>query len=215
MVKPLHIHSAEGGGKPLMSVGEWLPAMDMSPGEITALLQQWATGDRDALAQVVEKAYGEFRSIAHAYLRRERANSGVDTTVLVHEFYLRLFRQRQPSWEDRKHFYTFAAHMMRLILVDHARSVLAAKRGPERNVVTLDPEVAGRDEFQPEVLDLHAALTDLENLDERKARLVELHYFSGCKVSEAAAVLGISLATAERDLLFSRNWLHARIRGRS
>jgi RNA polymerase sigma factor (TIGR02999 family) len=188
--------------------------MDLSPGEITSLLHQWANGDRAALAEVVEKAYGEFRAIAHAYLRRERAHSGVDTTVLVHEFYLRLFRQREPSWEDRKHFYTFAAHMMRLILVDHARSVLAAKRGVDRDLITLDPEVAGRDQFQPEVLDLHAALTDLEHLDARKARLVELHYFSGCKVAEAAQVLGISLATAERDLLFSRNWLHARIRGR-
>jgi RNA polymerase sigma factor (TIGR02999 family) len=188
--------------------------MDMSPGEITALLQQWADGDREALALVVEKAYGEFRAIAHSYLRRERANSGVDTTVLVHEFYLRLFRQRQPSWEDRKHFYTFAAHMMRLILVDYARSALSAKRGPGRNVLTLDPEVAGRDMFQPEILDLHNALTDLETLDSRKARLVELHYFSGCKVAEAAELLGISLATAERDLLFSRNWLHTRIRSR-
>jgi RNA polymerase sigma factor (TIGR02999 family) len=194
---------------------KWQTTMDMSPGEITLLLQQWASGDRQALSLVVEKAYDEFRAIAHAYLRRERANSGVNTTVLVHEFYLRLFRQREPSWEDRKHFYTFAAHMMRLILVDHARNALAVKRGPEREVVTLDPEIAGRDEFQPEVLDLHAALSDLENLDARKARLVELHYFSGCKVAEAAEVMGISLATAERDLLFSRSWLHARIRGRS
>jgi RNA polymerase sigma factor (TIGR02999 family) len=194
---------------------KWQTTMDMSPGEITTLLQQWASGDREALSQVVEKAYDEFRAIAHAYLRRERANSGVNTTVLVHEFYLRLFRQREPSWEDRKHFYTFAAHMMRLILVDHARSAMAVKRGPEREVVTLDPQIAGRDEFQPEVLDLHAALTDLENLDARKARLVELHYFSGCKVAEAAEVMGISVATAERDLLFSRSWLHTRIRGRS
>ena len=175
------------------------------------LLHQWANGDRAAMGQVVEKAYGEFRAIAHSYLRRERANSGVNTTVLVHEFYLRLFRQREPSWEDRKHFYTFAAHMMRLILVDHARSSMALKRGPEREVLTLNPEIAGRDAFQPEVLDLHAALNDLEAFDARKARLVELHYFSGCKVAEAAELLGISVATAERDLLFSRNWLHARI----
>jgi RNA polymerase sigma factor (TIGR02999 family) len=189
-------------------------AMEMSPGEITTLLQQWANGDREALGQVVEKAYDEFRAIAHSYLRRERPNAGVNTTVLVHEFYLRLFRQREPSWEDRKHFYTFAAHMMRLILVDHARSAMAQKRGPEREVVTLDPEIAGKDAFQPEILDLHAALTDLENFDARKARLVELHYFSGCKVAEAAEVVGISVATAERDLLFSRNWLHARIRSR-
>jgi len=191
------------------------PSDSLSQGEITELLQQWAQGDRQALGQVVEKAYGEFRAIAHGYLRRERSNSGVDTTVLVHEFYLRLFRQREPSWEDRKHFYTFAAHMMRLILVDHARSALAEKRGPERDVLTLTPDIAGRDEFQPEILDLHAALNDLENLDARKARLVELRYFSGCKVSEAADVLGISLATAERDLLFSRNWLHARIRAQN
>jgi RNA polymerase sigma factor (TIGR02999 family) len=188
--------------------------MEIPPGEITVLLQRWANGDRGALAEVVEKAYGEFQSIAHAYLRRERPNSGVNTTVLVHEFYLRLFRQREPSWENRKHFFTFAAHMMRLILVDHARSALAEKRGPERDVLTLDPEIAGPDAFQPEILDLHAALTDLENLDARKARLVELRYFSGCKVAEAADILGISLATAERDLLFSRNWLHTRIRGR-
>jgi RNA polymerase sigma factor (TIGR02999 family) len=185
----------------------------LSPGEITTLLRQWASGDRAALGQVVEKAYGEFRAIAHAYLKRERRpNAGVETTVLVHEFYLRLFRQREPAWEDRKHFYTFAAHMMRLILVDHARGVMAEKRGPEWKAVTLDPEIAGRDAFQPEVLDLHAALNQLEALDARKARLVELHYFSGCKVAEAARILEISLATAERDLSFSRNWLHARIK---
>ena len=187
--------------------------MDLSEGEITELLQRWSDGDRHALGEVVEKAYKEFRAIAHGYLRRERAGAGVDTTVLVHEFYLRLFRQRKPSWKDRKHFYTFAAHMMRLILVDHARSVQAEKRGADREAVTLHPEIAGGDSFQPEVLDLHVALEELESVDMRKAQLIELRYFSGCTVAEAAEIIGISDATAERDLLFSRNWLHARIRG--
>jgi len=189
--------------------------MDLSDGEITELLQRWSDGDRHALGKVVEKAYKEFRAIAHGYLRRERGDAGVDTTVLVHEFYLRLFRQRKPTWKDRKHFYTFAAHMMRLILVDHARSIMAGKREGDRAAITLTPEIAGADAFQPEVLDLHAALEELESLDMRKAHLVELRYFSGCTVPEAADIMGISAATAERDLLFSRNWLHARIRGRA
>ena len=189
--------------------------MDLSPGEITELLQRWSDGDRQALGEVVEKAYTEFRAIAHGYLRRERANAAIDTTVLVHEFYLRLFRQRKPAWNDRKHFYTFAAHMMRLILVDHARGAMAGKREAGREAIALTPEIAGADAFQPEVLDLHAALEALETLDARKAQLVELRYFSGCTVAEAAEIMGISLATAERDLLFSRNWLHARIRGRA
>jgi RNA polymerase sigma factor (TIGR02999 family) len=104
---------------------------------------------------------------------------------------------------------------MRLILVDHARSTMAGKREAEREAIALTPEIAGADAFQPEVLDLHAALEELESLDARKGQLLELRYFSGCTVAEAADILGISLATAERDLLFSRNWLHARIRGRA
>jgi len=125
--------------------------------------------------------------------------------------YLRLLHQHRAEWNDRAHFYTFAAKMMRMILADHARSVNALKRGGNLDRVPLDSEIPWVDLNSPDFIDLNRSLDELEALDLRKVRLVELRYFLGCTVSEAAELLQISVATAERDLVLVRSWLRAKL----
>ena len=149
-------------------------------------------------------------------MRRERGDHTLQPTALVSELYLRLLKQREISWNDRAHFYAFAAHMMRNLLKDHARAHIANRRGGKESVkIELNDEIAWVGSSPESVLHLDAALADLEKLDNRKARVVELRCFLSMSMQETAEVLNISLATAERDLKFSRIWLYQRIYGSS
>lgn len=181
------------------------------PGDITILLRRWHEGDQDAYQQLVPHVYPRLRAVASGYLGRERTAHTLQATALVHELYLRLLHQHRAEWNDRAHFYTFAAKMMRMILADHARSVNALKRGGNLDRVPLDSEIPWVDLNSPDFIDLNRSLDELEALDLRKVRLVELRYFLGCTVSEAAELLQISVATAERDLVLVRSWLRAKL----
>ena len=182
--------------------------MSESEGEVTQLLARWREGDPDVLESLIPLVYGQLHRIARGYMRRERDDHTLQPTALVNEVYMRLLNQRKISWLDRGHFYTFAARMMRNILKDHARAHLAERRGgPGAIKLPLSDEVAWVGTSSAEILDLNRALDRLEVLDKRKAHLVELRFFLALTMEESAEVLSISLATAERDLKFSRSWL--------
>jgi RNA polymerase sigma factor (TIGR02999 family) len=177
-------------------------------GEVTRLLERWREGDPEVLENLIPLVYSQLHRIAKGYMRREREDHTLQPTALVNEVYMRLLNQRKITWHDRGHFYTFAARMMRNILKDHARAHLADRRGgPGAIRLPLTDEIAWVGTSSAQILDLNRALDRLEVLDQRKAHLVELRFFLALTMDEAAEVLSISRATAERDLKFSRSWL--------
>jgi RNA polymerase sigma-70 factor, ECF subfamily len=178
-------------------------------GEVTHLLARWADGDRAALDALTPIVYGELRKIADAFLRRERSSHTLQPTALVHEAWLRLMKQDQPSFDHRKQFYALAAQMMRRILVDHARAVNAEKRGGGSHKTALDPDHtvdigAGR---IVEFLVLDQALTQLSRVSARQAQVIELRYFAGLNLDEISGLLGVSPATISRDQRSAEAWL--------
>jgi len=179
-----------------------------SPGDVTELLQRWNRGDQQVAGEVVALVYEELKRIAESQFRREPAGHTLQATVIVHEAYLRLCEAHGLRWENRSHFYGLAAHLMRRILVDHARGRNRLKRGGRtpRGTMTEALEVA---EGRPvEVIAVDDALRALEKLDPRKAAVVELRFFAGLTLEEIAVCLGISLETAGREWRRARAWLH-------
>ncbi|WP_263359770.1 sigma-70 family RNA polymerase sigma factor [Acidicapsa ligni] len=183
--------------------------MSDANGEVTRLLERWRKGDPEVLENLIPLVYEQLHRIAKGYMRQERDDHTLQPTALVNEVYLRLLNQHKITWYDRVHFYTFAARMMRNILKDHARAHLAERRGgPGAIRLPLSDELAWVGTSSADILDLNRALDRLEQLDQRKAHLVELRFFLALTMEETAEVLSISLATAERDLKFSRSWLY-------
>jgi RNA polymerase sigma factor (TIGR02999 family) len=176
-----------------------------SPDDVTGLLMAWSQGDRAALDCLVPLVERELQLLAHRYLRRERAGHTLQTTALVNEAYLRLVDQREPRWQSRAHFFGIAAQMMRRILIDHARKVAYAKRGGGARRVSLDEACVLAEGRAAELVALDDALTALARVDERKSRVVELRYFGGLSVDEAAEVLGVHPDTVTRE------WRRAKI----
>jgi RNA polymerase sigma factor (TIGR02999 family) len=181
--------------------------------DITTLLGAWSAGDLAARDQLIPVVYRELHRRAALYLRRERRDHTLQPTALVHEAYLRLVDQRRVVWQNRAQFYRVAAQMMRRILVDHARGGRMAKRSGQWRRISLSENVVHVDAPNVEVLDLDAALTRLAELDLRKSQIAELRFFAGLALSEAAHVLGISVATVERDWQVARAWLYAAMKG--
>lgn len=172
--------------------------------ELTTLLRALRDGDAQAEETLVSLVYPELRKLAGHYLRLERRGHTLETTALVHEAYLRVFRGGEVEWQDRSHFFALAARQMRRILVDHARRRGAAKNPAGRVRVGIE---ALREPAHAPLIDLLAldqALAQLEAIDPRAARGVELRYFAGLHESEAAQVLGVSLATLKRDWTFAK-----------
>src|SRR5271170_7158251 len=145
-------------------------------GEITLLLARWRDGEPSAFEQLMPLVYPHLRQVAAAYIRRERNPDVLQATVLVHELYLRLLNQKKAAWEDRRHFYTFAAKVMRMILIDHARGNQAQSRGGDLQRVPLADDLPWVNIGTPQLLDLNRALDDLAALDPYKVQLVELRY---------------------------------------
>ncbi len=163
------------------------------------------------MAQVVPLVYGELHRLASLHMRRERGGHTLQPTALVHEAYARLAGS-DLTLQDRRHFFAVASRAMRRILVDHARSRGSLKRGAGASHVTLDEAMAAPETSPEEVLELNDALERLAGNDERKARVVELHYFGGLSYDEIAEVEEISAATVDRDLRFAKAWLQAALR---
>jgi len=182
-------------------------------GEVTQLLERWHAGDQAAFDALVPMVYRDLRALARSMMHRERRDHTLQPTALLNETYLRLAGQQKIAWTDRAHFFAFAARLMRNILTDYARARLAARRGgPSQIRLELKEDLAWIGSSSAEILDLHHALERLEELDARKARIVELRYFFAMTTTEAAEALNLSLATAERDLQFARAWLYRELR---
>ena len=178
-----------------------------TPEGVTQLLERWSGGDREALDELMPLVYDELRRLAGNYLRRERPDHTLQPTALVNEAYMLMVDQHRARWQNRAQFVGVAAQMMRRILVDHARSVGAAKRGGQNFTVSLtEAEVFGRSP-DADLLRVHEALERLAALDEQQARIVELRFFGGLTIEEAAEAMSVSHATIERDWKMARAWL--------
>lgn len=173
---------------------------------VTELLIRWRSGDRQALDQLVPLIYSELRGLARLQLNRERPGHTLQSAALVHEAYLRLLGQTPFDTEDRTHFLMVAARLMRQILVDHARTQRAAKRGAG-DTVYLDPSLVLPQSRSLDVVALDDALNDLFRFDEQQGRIVELRFFGGLAIEEVAAALGVSPATVKRDWAVAKAWL--------
>lgn len=178
---------------------------------VTQLLAQWKAGDQEALRELIPLVYDELHRLAHYYLRAERAGHTLQSTALVHEAYLRLVGQNPPQTENRAHFVAIAARLMRQVLVDYARSRRAAKRGPEQ-LVELEETMELSPQKPLDVVALDDALTELSRRDAQQVKIVELRFFGGLTIEEAAEVLEVSPATVKRDWTMAKAWLTREVR---
>ena len=183
-----------------------------SSGPVSELLVRWRGGDQAALEALLPLVYDELRRLAHHYLKAERPNHTLQSTALVHEAYLRLAGQEPLQLQDRAHFFGVAAHLMREILVDHARSRRAAKRDFGYQI-TLDEGVLASQENSLDLFTLDSALNQLMRRDPQQARIVEMRFFAGLTIEETSIVLGVSPATVKRDWVTARAWLHREMEG--
>lgn len=180
--------------------------------DVTGLLVAWSDGEEAAGPPLMDAVYDELRRVARGFLLRERRDHSLPATALVHEAYLKLVDQRRVRWQNRAQFFAVAAHVMRRLLVDHARARCATKRG-SGVTLPLDGHDGSVEPRSADLLALDAALDKLTAIDPRQARLVELRFFGGLTVDEAAAVLGIAAITVKRDWALSRAWLYRELRG--
>ncbi len=178
-----------------------------SSDHITELLRAWSRGDPTAADRLMPLVYEELRRRAAAQLRRERGGQTLQPKELVHETYVRLADQKRVVWQNRSHFFGVASQMMRRILVDHARARRSAKRSGRWTRISLEDVRVVTQPASIDVLDLDAALTQLAAFDSRKSRIAELRFFGGLSLQETGEVLGISLATVEREWQAARAWL--------
>lgn len=175
--------------------------------DITQLLKNWRNGDQQALERLTPLVFSELRRLAASYLRREREGHTLQATALVNEAYIQLIGQQQLDWQNRAHFIGVAAHLMRKILVDHARARATAKRGAGEQPLPLDEAIEIPGKTAPDVIALDDALKDLAKRDERKSRIIELRYFGGLSMEEIAEVTHLSVATLRRELRLAEAWL--------
>lgn len=191
--------------------------MEPSPDNPCDLADRAAGGDEAAAADLAPLVYDELRRIAGGYMRRERPGQTIEPTALVHEAFVRLMQGAQPDWQGRTHFLAVAARSMRQILIERARAKQTAKRGGDRDRITLDESVlavdgAGDGAVDVDLLAIDEALEALAALDEQQARIVELRFFGGLTIEEAAAALDISPATVKRHWTVAKAWLRREVR---
>jgi len=175
--------------------------------EITGLLEAWRRGEDSALDRLIPLAHRELHRLAHHYMSQEQSGHTLQSTALVNELYIRLLDCARVGWRDRVHFFSVCAHLLRRILIDHARSQRRLKRGGGAQHIPLDESRIASDQREIDFLALDQSLKNLEKLDSRKARTVELLFFGGMTVEEAAEVLGVSGGTVKRDWSFARAWI--------
>ncbi len=180
--------------------------------DVTQLLRGWSNGDRSALDRLTPILYDELRRLAATHLRRGFQSETIQPTSLVHEAYLKLAHQDDLEFQNRAQFFGLAAQVMRTILVDHARSKGAAKRGGGGSAITLRDDMAASQQSSTDVLVLHDALEALSVQDRRKGSVVEMRYFGGMTATEISEALDISVATVGRELRVAQAWLLRRMR---
>ena len=181
--------------------------------DLTRLLVRWSEGEAEALEALLPLVYDQLRRIAARELRRERSGHTLAPTALVHELYLRLIDQRRATWQNRAHFFALSAQLMRRVLVDHARTRDAEKRGGSATHITLsDVAAAGEQPGIVDVLAVDDALQRLAQHDPEQVRIVELRFFAGLSVEETAHVLQRSPRTIKREWRLAKAWLHRELR---
>ena len=181
---------------------------------LTGLLTEWRQGDKTALETLTPLVYDELRRIAHRYMQGEREGHTLQTTALVNEAYLRLADQQKIEWQNRAHFFAVAAQMIRRILVDHARTHNAEKRGGGACKLELDEAIGVPQQRDLNLVALDDAMNTLAEMDPQQGRIVELRFFGGLSIEETAEVLGISPATVKRDWAVAKAWLYRDLSGR-
>ena len=184
--------------------------MDPPQHEVTDLLIAWSNGDEVAREQLMAVVYQELHRLAHHYMKRESPGHTLQTSALVNEAFLRLVDQRDVKWKNRAHFFGIAAQMMRRILVDYARSRRYAKRGGGVKEISLEEAIVS-DERSAEIVALDETLGRLAEIDQRKSQIVELRFFGGLSIEEAAEVLDVSPGTVMRDWTMAKAWLRREI----
>lgn len=185
---------------------------------VEELVERSRAGDARAAEQLMPVVYDELRRIAGSYMRRERPGQTIQPTALVHEAYLRLLKGKKQDWQGRTHFLAIAANSMRQILVERARAKQAAKRGGDRDRITLDEATfkgdgatQPRDDVALDLLLVDEALDRLAALDPQQARVVELRFFGGLTIEETGAALGVSPATVKRHWTVAKAWLRREV----
>ncbi len=179
-------------------------------GEVTELLREWTDGRPDAIERLFDLVYPHLRQIAGALFRGESPENLLQPTVVVNELFLKLIRQRSLRFEDREHFYSLSARLMRRVLMDHARAEKRQKRDAGLSV-PLEEKLAWVGGGSVELMDLDRVLEELNELDARKCRMVELRFFLGFSAEETAVLLNLSKATVDRELKFVRGWMYERL----
>jgi RNA polymerase sigma factor (TIGR02999 family) len=190
----------------------WGAGMADDCGDITQLLHDLKGGDSAAEHLLLPIVYAELHRLAGALMRRERTGHTLQATALIHEAYLQLIDQRDKDWQNRVHFFAVAAQVMRRVLVDHARTRRAAKRGGAYRKVSLDEALTLTNEQSDEIVAIDEALSRLACLDPRQGRVVELRFFGGLTEDETAHVLGIASRTVKRDWRVAKAWLHGELK---
>ena len=176
--------------------------------EITQILKEWRSGDESAVDRLFPLVYDELKRQAKSYLNRERGNHTLQPTALVNEAYIRMIGINKMNWADRAHFYALSATTMRRILVDHARKIASDKRGGELQRITLSNLKISDEQKATDLLDLDDALNRFAELEERKAKVVEMRFFSGLNQKEIAKILEVTEKTVQRDWKFAKLWLY-------
>jgi len=187
--------------------------MKASGQDVTALLQAWSDGDEHALAKLAEAVYAELKRRARWYMANERPGHTLETGALINEAFLELVDLKRIQWQNRMHFYSMAARMMRRVLVDYAMSRKYKKRGGGAHPVTLTEAAIISSERSAEFVALDAALERLAIFDRRKSEVVELRFFGGFAVEEIAEILNVSAITVMRDWKLAKAWLEREIAG--
>ncbi len=178
---------------------------------VTTLLRNAASGDRNDLDLLMHAIYEDMRRIAENHLRAERNDHTLQPTALVHEAYLKLINQHTTDWKDRAHFFAVASRIIRRILVDHARQKKAIKRGADRERVAFEYAEPSTQKSDVDLVELDDALTELAELDERQAQIVEMRFFGGLTIAEIAETLNMGKRSVDRDWSAAKAWLFLRL----
>ena len=186
--------------------------MTASSPNVTAMLRDWSDGDKKAQDQLFQAVYNDLHRQAARYLRHEDPGLSLQTTDLIHEAYLRLIDQQHVEWQNRLHFFGIAGQVMRRILVEHARSRQAAKRGGANIRLTLEDAMVILPGQNFDVVALDEALDKLAQIDPQQSKIVELRFFSGLSVEETAKILDVSERTVKRDWKVAKAWLRRELR---
>ncbi len=179
--------------------------------EVTRLLNEMSAGDETSPDKLLEIVYDDLRRLAGAYMQNERSDHTLQATALVHEAYMRLVDWKNVSWQNRAHFFSVAAEVMRKVLIDHARARHAKKRNGHKLV--LDEAISLPDRRPIDLIALDEALQSLDELDPRQAKIVELRFFGGLSIEETAYILKISESTVRREWTFAKAWFQRELGG--